>query len=332
MYRKEIIVLSGGANKAVVKLTTSLNGKIKGNCRTEFKPKDSMLYILGENCYEIKLQGYETSFEIPDDGSEYACVLLSDFPPMFGTGKAHILRNDAILRAEMFRKNLMQGHNSVNKAENINFEPSFRETSSNNIEKPVDENYCDKQKNHSDDKTEQIGDKADKNFAKESLNKNRYKKEGLEEKTSQNANYKKGSTFAKDENVKHSQTDERETVMDVMENSTQYEGDNFYYAVKPQLDEMFVRYPEDVELDTAIPNSRWIRVDTKDDFYVVGILYDDGEPVYICYGIPGKYSEKPSASLSDVCVWLSLDGVEQKTAEDGYWVIYQSAKDGKIVK
>lgn len=36
---------------------------------------------------------------------------------------------------------------------------------------------------------------------------------------------------------------------------TKYDGNNFYYAVKPQIDELFVRYPEEKILNDAVANS-----------------------------------------------------------------------------
>lgn len=109
-----------------------------------------------------------------------------------------------------------------------------------------------------------------------------------------------------------------------------YEGENFYSAVKPQLDEMFVCYPEEKVLNDVIPNSRWIRVNCEEGFYVVGILYNLEEPIYICYGIKGVYTLRPPEELGAVCDWLPLD-LNNKFG-DGYWVIYQDAKTGKTVR
>lgn len=113
---------------------------------------------------------------------------------------------------------------------------------------------------------------------------------------------------------------------------TKYDGNNFYYAVKPQIDEMFVCYPEETILVASVPNSKWVRVDAEDGCYVVGLLFDEDEPSFICYGVPQPRTElKPQAppELENMCVWLPLD-----VSEDimGYWIIYQSARTGEIVK
>ncbi len=105
-----------------------------------------------------------------------------------------------------------------------------------------------------------------------------------------------------------------------------YDGNNFYLAIKPQLDEMFVRYKSDDALNAAVENSKWVRVDAPDGAYVVGVLYDESVPSFICYGVPSENSKTPPSEIADMCVWLPI------SKDAGYWVIYQSAKTGNIVK
>ncbi len=117
---------------------------------------------------------------------------------------------------------------------------------------------------------------------------------------------------------------------DLMTGGVDYTGDNFYFAVKPQLDEMFVCYPEEKTLNATVPNSRWVKVDTSDGYYVVGLIYDLETVLYICYGIPSSFSTLPPPEIADVCVWLPLNPSDREG--DGYWLIYQSAVDGKCVR
>ena len=44
-----------------------------------------------------------------------------------------------------------------------------------------------------------------------------------------------------------------------------FDGTNFYQAVKPQIDELFVRYPAEERLNAIVPNSKWVRVETDAD-------------------------------------------------------------------
>lgn len=108
---------------------------------------------------------------------------------------------------------------------------------------------------------------------------------------------------------------------------TKYDGNNFYYAVKPQIDELFVCYPEEKTLNEAVANSKWVHVQTADDYYVVGLLFNDDEPSFICYGVPATSKQTPPSELENACVWLPVGD-----SENGYWVIYQSARTGEIVK
>ena len=106
---------------------------------------------------------------------------------------------------------------------------------------------------------------------------------------------------------------------------TKYDGNNFYFAVKPQIDEMFVCYPEEKTLCDAVPNSKWVRVDVKDGYYVVGVLFNEDDPSFICYGVPSPQKAEPPKELQNACVWLPV-------GDGGYWIIYQSARNGEIVK
>ncbi len=118
---------------------------------------------------------------------------------------------------------------------------------------------------------------------------------------------------------------ERAFAVDELDEWTKYDGDNFYYAVKPQIDELFVRYPEETPLNAAVANSKWVHVQTDDTYYVVGVLFSDDEPTFICYGVPAATKQTPPAELENACVWLPV-------GDGGYWVIYQSARTGEIVK
>ena len=60
---------------------------------------------------------------------------------------------------------------------------------------------------------------------------------------------------------------------------------------------------------------------------VTTVLFNENEPSFICYGVPSQSKTTPPDELENACVWLPVgDG------ENGYWVIYQSARNGSIVK
>ena len=105
----------------------------------------------------------------------------------------------------------------------------------------------------------------------------------------------------------------------------EFSGNNFYQAVKAQLDEMFVCYPLETRLIERIPNSKWIRVDYENEYYVVGLIYELDEVIYVCYGIPGSDKILPPDEIKDVSQFVDID------EDGGVWMIFQDAKTGKCI-
>ncbi len=105
----------------------------------------------------------------------------------------------------------------------------------------------------------------------------------------------------------------------------EFSGNNFYQAVKAQLDEMFVCYPLETRLIERIPNSKWIRVDCENEYYVVGLIYELDEVIYVCYGIPGSDKILPPDEIKDVSQFVDID------EDGGVWMIFQDAKTGKCI-
>ena len=105
----------------------------------------------------------------------------------------------------------------------------------------------------------------------------------------------------------------------------EFSGNNFYQAVKAQLDEMFVCYPLETRLIERIPNSKWIRVDYENEYYVVGLIYELDEVIYVCYGIPGSDKILPPDEINDVSQFVDID------EDGGVWMIFQDAKTGKCI-
>ena len=107
-----------------------------------------------------------------------------------------------------------------------------------------------------------------------------------------------------------------------------FTGNDFYLAVKPQLDEMFICFPKNTDLENAVPNSKWVDVSGDDGNYVVGLIFNLDEVEYICYGVPYEKKSPPPDEIKNVCDWLALTDDENGK---GYYVIYQSAKSGKTL-
>jgi len=85
----------------------------------------------------------------------------------------------------------------------------------------------------------------------------------------------------------------------------------FYFEIKEQLQELFEKHPADAFLTASIPNSKWVKVDYENQgkFYVVGLLYDDGnlsKVRFVCYGVPGDKGEESPRELGKFCRWFPL--------------------------
>ena len=135
---------------------------------------------------------------------------------------------------------------------------------------------------------------------------------------------------AEDENAKQQAfaEEKREESKVFAFDNIRFDGNNFYLSVKPQLDEIFVCYPEEDMLNNLVPNSRWVRINTSDGYYVVGLVLDGDSVSYICYGVPSTDRCAPPQEIADFAVWLSLGGNDGR----GYWLIYQDALTGKCLK
>lgn len=105
----------------------------------------------------------------------------------------------------------------------------------------------------------------------------------------------------------------------------EFNGKNFYQAVKPQLEEMFVCYPTETRLCERIPNSKWVRVDCEDCYYVVGVIEELGEALYVCYGIPGREDILPPDEIRNISQFVPVDD------DGGIWMLFQDAKTGRCL-
>lgn len=296
--RKEIIVLSGGGHKGVVKISDAKGreGYAKISCSLDFRPSNANLFVVGASIAKIPIKDVNQEVEVPFQANDsIGCVVRSSSLTMFG-GKG--------IKSEMLAK----------------------------IE----------QYNRSKNSTEQTDSRVRTNAVHENVGGGEAEvPNGSDEGTLNHTDEVDISSHADDSAASENEDKKREYVgvdlhsdVNPLGEWTKYDGNNFYYAIKPQIDEMFVCYPEEKQLGNTVPNSKWVRVDAEDGYYVVGLLYDEDVPSYICYGVPqlptpDKSARRAPAELENMCVWLPLsDGADI----EGYWMIYQSAKTGEIIK
>ena len=103
----------------------------------------------------------------------------------------------------------------------------------------------------------------------------------------------------------------------------------YYERIKPHIERLFENFGEEKSLSEVVKGSRWVKIKYDgDDYYAVGIIYYKNRPLYICYGVEGRYGEKPE-KIGENCSFIPSSLFNLKG--DGYWVIYQSAITGKTV-
>ncbi len=102
----------------------------------------------------------------------------------------------------------------------------------------------------------------------------------------------------------------------------------FYELMKDELEKLFALGERETDLEAAMPLTRWVKIDYSGNgkLYVVGLIGDP--PDYVCYGLPGEFSETPPREL-DGASWLPLD--QTKPRGNGYWLLFQSATTGESV-
>lgn len=106
---------------------------------------------------------------------------------------------------------------------------------------------------------------------------------------------------------------------------------SFYEELKPQIEKLFSENKQEDYLEKIFQNSKWVRVNLQnDDYYVFGLIFENENVKYICYGVPGVYQKNPPRELSGSPSWLALDS--QNREGFGYWLSYQDAQSGENVK
>ncbi len=105
----------------------------------------------------------------------------------------------------------------------------------------------------------------------------------------------------------------------------------YYHSVRRELDEIFLKFPEEPALSRTVDKSKWVRINYSDSqYYVVGIIYENSNEKYICYGVPAKYSPTPPKELQGFCSFIPLSVFDMQG--DGYWMMFQDAVTGECIK
>lgn len=111
------------------------------------------------------------------------------------------------------------------------------------------------------------------------------------------------------------------------------EKNTFYEQVKPQIDALFGKYEPCDDLCQVIPYSKWVKIvyDKEGNFYVLGLIFDEqGNVLYICYGMPAKDPNTPPDELEEYAGFVPKDIMYPD--KDGYFVVCQDGVTGRTLK
>lgn len=332
---KFVVVLSsktGGKNH----LKISVN---RGNERAEIhlgkgvKREGAVLYLFGDKITKQALYREKLDYKLRFSAKSTFAVLVDDGGEIYvgSTGKTPDEKAlfDRIKRWEESVQN--QDENSM-KSARVEEEKIVEKSMPKNDDEKINEECGFISK---DSESEDISDGAERQKTRADEPTNKVIDEGVEgaEKPSITAQKVGGE---KDENATETKGEKGRTMAEneggevgaFSLDTVRFDGTNFYLSVKPQLDEIFVCFPECDDLEGVVPNSKWAKIQVEDGFYVVGLILDGEVVRYISYGVPAMKNSCPPSEIRDVAVWLD-DG---KKEGKGYWVIYQDAMTGQCLK
>jgi hypothetical protein len=106
----------------------------------------------------------------------------------------------------------------------------------------------------------------------------------------------------------------------------------FYYAtVQRELTEILKKFPVETPLKNLFTGSSFVRINySKHNYYVVGLIKENGKEKYICYGVPAEYSKTPPEQLKGFCSFVPASLFNM--TGDGYWMMFQDAQTGDCIK
>lgn len=313
-FKKKLIVMSGSGKTGLVKLAGSFDGlgKVKGECACEVSPGGGKLYIIADEVTEIAVESSKQTFEVPVAAKDdIYCLFVSGGCTMTGSTGGRADRRELARRVELAKREKLRAAAEAKRSVVTVSDPAAGDIPAH-ISAPSSGTPplpCDTPSGTAPDRVPP-GSRAED--AAETLSRADAFAAERPSELSEAPFSPLGSRAAAEGR------------------GVRFDGTNFYRAVKPQIDELFVRYPAEERLNALVPNSKWVRVDVDaDDYYVLGVLFDLSSPIFICYGVPGTRTVPPPRDIAPAAVWLPLDN--NRPDSDGFWMIYQSATDGKCI-
>ena len=79
-----------------------------------------------------------------------------------------------------------------------------------------------------------------------------------------------------------------------------------------------------------ISNSKFVKINENGNNYSIGAIFEGVEMKYICYAVKCEYNAQVPSEIGEHYQWLPLD--KEDPMSEGYYVVFQDAKDLKIVE
>ena len=335
MFTKRTIILNSvehDLHKAVISLERT-GEQLKGSVKLyNFKEEPKGVLTLGILCdgevykaglNRIALNQYQFNTYIKNEIKDFTCALVNSYngeikPLLIGASNGASSQSAEIRLASSLgalQKKSMDAVKKILDDNQIDLEEDTEQLINDEISKNCDENcfLCPYKKAfYSDNNIDE--EKNVENQACCSV-------KNIEEKYEKdNENLENNSNF-EENNEKFEEKDE------INEDKL-----SFYDEIKEQLGMLFTKYDEAKDLEDIIPNSKFVRIEYDDSglFYVLGLIYENEQIKYVCYGVPGIYSDECPQELKGLSQWLPLD--EGQPQGKGYWLSYQDAQNGENIK
>lgn len=104
-------------------------------------------------------------------------------------------------------------------------------------------------------------------------------------------------------------------------------GGDYFSRMREDVEKIFAVYPKIAALEAVMEGSRFARIDYGEGkHYAFGVLYVEGKPRYICYGVPSSDGTAPPKSLKGLSSFVPCG-----EGGSGYWIMYQDAQTGVSV-
>lgn len=321
MFYKKSIVLTGVKNsneKAVLSLELK-DGSLYGNVRLyNFSGEVDGLLSLGIYVdKKVKKAGLNKV-----DSMQYNFVSeLNEIPKKFSC--AIVQFNGGIAKPLLFGSS--EGRENSDNIFGAVISSLYEDSTYSNAKKVLDENnidFCQSEKDEIENVIEENFDK-DKNEILCQENCEKCKK----------CEYKTYFFAKKCENIEILEEEKKlneKNVKNVNEEKNSFF--TFYDKLKWQIDKIFKGNEKEEFLEQLLPNSKWVKVEYENDgdYYVFGLIYEEGKVKYVCYGVPGVFQKSPPKELTGYPVWFPLS--EENIEGFGYWLTYQDAETGEPIR